>query len=173
MDCQNKWPSRSTQLERLRERRAAAELLASADPWLPLSPLGEVEDEQFLATLERLGTFWNEELTKLEAGPSAAGRRSHDAFHELIIGLIWTYQRITRKPARKPSTRFNKPGYYGDFYRFAIAAWRCLWDRVPETRQLMPYSEAALGEALRKHWPKKGTAAHKVIGTQAARWGIN
>src|SRR5215471_1097800 len=122
-DCQTKWPSRGTEIERLRELRAAASLLASPGGWMPLDPLeidlafdpfGEVKEEQFLAIIKRLATYWDERLARLEAGPSAAGRRSHDAFHELIVALIRTYQPITMKRARRPSTRFNKPGYYGD-----------------------------------------------------------
>jgi hypothetical protein len=163
MDCHSKWPSRGTEMERLRELREAANLLASADLWLPSKPLGEDEEEQFLATTKRLATFWDAELTKLEAAPSAAGRPSHDEFHELIIGLIRTYQRISRKRATKPSTRFNKPGYHSDFYQFAIAGWRCLRDHLPEARHLIPSSERALAEALRKHWPKKRTAGYKLI----------
>jgi hypothetical protein len=163
MDCRSKWPSRGTEMERLRELREAANLLASADLWMPSNPLGEDEEEQFLATAKRLGTFWDQELTKLEAAPSAAGRPSHDEFHELIIGLIQTYQRISRNRATMPSTRSNKPGYHGDFYRFAIAAWRCLGDHLPEARHLIPSSGGALAEALRTHWPKKGTAGYKLI----------
>jgi hypothetical protein len=163
MDCQSECSSRGTEMGRLRELREAASLLASADLWMPSNPLGEDEEEQFLATMKRLGTFWDEELTKLEAAPSAAGRPSHDEFHELIIGLIWTYQRISRKRATRPSTRFNKPGYHGDFYQFAIAAWRCLRDHLPETHHLIPSRESALAEALRNHWPKKGTAGYKLI----------
>ena len=140
---------------------------------LAFDPFGEVEEEQFLAIIKRLATFWDERLSRLEADPSAVGRRSHDAFHELIVGLIRTYQQITKKRARKPSTRFNKPGYYGDFYQFAIAAWRCLRRNLPEARHLIPKSEGALGEALRNHWPKKGTGAHKLIDTQIVRWGLN
>jgi hypothetical protein len=163
MDCQNKWPSRDTEMERLRELREAANLLASADLWMPPNPLGEDEEEQLLATTKRLGTFWDEELTKLEAAPSAAGRPSHDEFHELIIDLIRTYQRVAKKPAKKPNMRFNKPGYHGHFYQFAIAAWRCIRDHLPEVRHLIPSSEPALAEALRNHWPKKGTAGYKLI----------
>jgi hypothetical protein len=165
MGCQSKWPSRRTEMERLRELREAANLLAlaSADLWMPSNPLGEDEEEQFLATAKRLGTFWDEELTKLEAAPSAAGRPSHDEFHELIIGLIRTYQRVAKKPAKKPNMRFNKPGYHGDFYQFAIAAWRCLRDHYPEAADRIPYGKDALAEALRKHWPKKGTAGYKLI----------
>ena len=179
-NCQSKWPSRGAEMERLRKLRDAATLLASPGVWMPLNPLEidmafdpfeEVEEEQFLAIAKRLATYSEERLAKLEASPSAAGRRSHDAFHELMVGLIYTYQRITRKQARKPSTRFNKPGYYGDFYQFALAAWHCLRDYLPEARNRMPRSEPALAEALRDHWPKKGTPAYKLIDTQAARRG--
>ena len=170
MDCKAKRPSRDAEMMRLRELRDAANLLAFVDPLLiPFDQLGEAEEEQFLATAKRLANFWTAELAKLEAAPSAAGRRSHDAFHELIIGLISTYQRVTRKRALIPSTRFNKSGYHGGFYHFAIAAWCCLRDHLPEAAHLMPYSEDALAEALRKHWPKKGTAAHKLIQYPRAR----
>jgi len=140
---------------------------------MAFDPFEEVEEEQFLAIVKRLATHCDERLAKFEAGPSPRGRRSHEAFHELIISLIWTYQRITSKRARKPSTRFNKPGYYGDFYQFAIAAWRCLRDHFPEAHRRMPRSKLALAEALRDHWPKKGTGAYKLIDTQAARRGVN
>ena len=163
MDCQNKRPSHDAELKRLRELRDAANLVATNDPWwMPLSPLGEAEQEQFVTTARRLATFWDEELMKREV-LSSVGRPSHEAFHELIIYLIWTYQRVARKPAKKPSTRRNKSGYYGEFYQFAIAAWRCILERLPETRHLIPISEGALGEALRDHWPKKGTTGYKLI----------
>ena len=167
MQCQTKWPSRGTEMDRLWELREAANLLASAlasaDLWMPLNPLAEADEEKFLTIAKRLAGFWNEELTKLETEPSAVGRRSHDAFHELIIGLIRTYQRVARKPAKKPNMRFNKPGYHGDFYQFAFAAWCCLRDHFPEAADRIPYSKDALAEALRKHWPKKGTAGYKLI----------
>ena len=163
LNCQSKWPSRDAEIRRLIELRDAANLLVSADLWMPLNPLAEADEEQFLATTKRLATFWGEELTKLEAAPSDVGRPSHNAFHELIIGLIRTYQRVARKRATRPSTRFNKRGYHGDFYQFAIAAWRSLRDHFPETADRIPYSKGALAEALRNHWPKKGTAGYKLI----------
>jgi hypothetical protein len=144
-------------MERLQQLREAANLLAALNPWWMLpNPLGEDEEEQFLATAKRLCTYWDAELTKLEAEPSGAGRPSHDAFHELIIGLIRTYQRVAKKRAIRPYMRFGKPGYHGDFYQFAIAAWCCLRDHFPEAADRIPYSKDALAEALRKHWPKKG-----------------
>ena len=171
MDCgsplRSKRPSRDAAKKRLSELRDAANLIASTDLsidlWMPLSPLGDAEEEQFVTTARRLASFWDEELTKLEAKPSAAGRRSHVAFHELIIFLIRTYQQIAKKRAIRPNTRFGKPGYHSDFYQFAIAAWRCLRDHYPEAADLIPYNEGALAEALRKHWPKKGTAGYKLI----------
>jgi hypothetical protein len=183
LNCQN-WPSRDVEIERLLKLRDAASLLASPGAWMSsinvlgrdlefLEPLEEVEEEQLLAILKRLATHWDERLARLEARPSPRGRRSHYAFHELIVDLIRTYQQITKKRAKIPSTRFGKPGYYGDFYQFAIAAWHCLWDRVPEARHLMPSRDSALGEALRDHWPKKGTGARKLIDSQAARRGVN
>jgi hypothetical protein len=164
MQYQTEWPSRDTKMERLKQLREAANLLTAPDPWwISPNPLGEDEEEQFLATAKRLCTYWDAELTKLEDGPSAAGRRSHVEFHDLIIGLIRTYQQVAKKRATKPYTRFGKPGYHGDFYQFAIAAWRCLRDHYPEVADRIPYSEGALAEALRDHWPKKGTAGYKLI----------
>ena len=160
LNCHSKRPSRGDEVKRLRELRDAADLLASGDLGLPLNLLDE--EEQFVTTAKRLATLWDEELRELELGPSA-GRPSHDAFHELIICLIRTYQRVARKPARKPNMRFGKPGYHGDFYQFAIAARRWLRDHFPEAADRIPYSEGALAEALRKHWPKKGTAGYKLI----------
>ena len=170
MDCgsplRSKRPSRDAAKKRLSELRDAANLIASTDLsidlWMPLSPLGEDEEEQFVTTARRLATFWDEELTKLEA-LSPKRRPSHDAFHELIIYLIRTYQQVAKKPARKPNMRFNKPGYHGDFYQFAIAAWRCLRDHFPEAAGRIPKNEKALAEALRDHWPEKGTAGYKLI----------
>ena len=170
MDCgsplRSKRPSRDAAKKRLSELRDAANLIASTDLsidlWMPLSPLGEDEEEQFVTTAKRLASFWDEELMKREV-LSSVGRPSHEAFHELIIYLIWTYQRVARKPANKPSTRRNKSGYYGEFYQFAIAAWRCILERLPETRHLIPASKEALAEALRNHWPKKGTTGYKLI----------
>jgi hypothetical protein len=166
MDCQNKRPSRDAEMKRLRELRDAANLVASTDLsidlWMPLSPLGEAEEEQFVTTAKRLATFWDEELMKREV-LSSVGRPSHEAFHDLIIYLIYTYQQVAGKPAKKPSTRRNKKGYFGDFYQFAIAAWHCLRERLPKTRHLIPASEGALGEALKNHWPKKGTTGYKLI----------
>jgi hypothetical protein len=161
MNCRSERASRGDEMKRLRELRGAADLLASGDLGLPLNLLDE--EEQIVAIAKRLANFWDEELRGLEVGPSAAGRPSHDAFHELIICLIRTYQRVARKPARKPNMRFGKPGYHGDFYQFAIAAWRSLLDHFPEAADRIPYSEGALAEALRKHWPKKGTAGYKLI----------
>src|SRR6516225_5365461 len=70
MDCQNKRPSHDAELKRLRELRDAANLVASPDLsidlWMPLSPLGEAEEEQFVTTAKRLATFWDEELMKRE-----------------------------------------------------------------------------------------------------------
>jgi hypothetical protein len=160
-NSRSKRPSRANEMNRLQELRDAADLLASGDLGLPLNLLDE--EEQFVTTAKRLATFWDEELRALEAGPSAAGRRSHAAFHELIICLIRTYQRVAKKPAKKPNMRFNKPGYHGDFYQFAIAAWRCLREHFPEAADRIPYIEGALAEALRDHWPKKGTAGYKLI----------
>jgi hypothetical protein len=111
MDCQNKRPSRDAEMKRLGELRDAANLVASNDPWwTPLRPLAEADEEQFATTARQLATFWDEELTKLEGVSSSVGRRSHKEFHDLIIYLIRTYQRVARKPAKKPSTRRNKSG---------------------------------------------------------------
>jgi|SRR6516162_2101388 len=160
-NCRGKRPSRAAEMQRLRELRDAANLLASGDLGLPLDLLDE--EEQFVATAKRLATLWDGELRELEVGPSAAGRPSHDAFRELIICLIRTYQRVAERPAKRPSSRRNKTGYFGDFYQFAIASWHCLRERLPETRNLIPASEGALGEALRDHWPKKNTTGYKLI----------
>jgi hypothetical protein len=170
MDCgsplRSKRPSRDAVKKRFSELRDAANLIASTDLstdlWIPLSPLGEAEEEQFVTTVKRLATFWDDELTKREM-LSSLGRPSHEAFHDLIIYLIYTYQQVARKPAKKPSTRRNKKGYFGDFYQFAIAAWHCLRERLPETRHLIPARKEALAEALRNHWPKKGTTGYKLI----------
>jgi hypothetical protein len=159
-NCRGKRPSRGDEMKRLRELRDAADLLASGDLGLPLNLLDE--EEQIVAIAKRLASFWDEELKELEVEPSA-GRPSHDAFHELIICLIRTYQRVVKRPARKPYMRPGKPGYHGDFYHFAIAAWHCLRDHFPEAADRIPYSKGALAEALRRHWPKKGSAGYKLI----------
>src|SRR6516164_6543840 len=71
VSCQSKPPSRDEETKhRLKELRDAANLIASTDlwtdPWMPLSPLGETEEEQFVTMARRLATFWDEELTKRE-----------------------------------------------------------------------------------------------------------
>jgi hypothetical protein len=159
--CQAKRPSRDAEIERVRELRDAANLLVFADDDLSM-PIDLLSDE-FVATATQLATFWEKELTKLKEAPSSVGRPPQEAFRELIVLLIRTYQRFTRKRATRPSTRFNKQGYHSEFYDFAIAAWRCLRRHLPEAARLMPYSEGALAEALRNHWPKKGTAGYKLI----------
>src|SRR5262249_33559615 len=148
---------KSIRAKRVRElktrARAAAALLSSLRSGSVLhQPLVLLEGpfrEKFLGVLEALAR-----------PPRSGGRyRPNDRFrYELAPSLIWIYEHITGEKARKPHSLRGSQAYGGEFYRFASAVRRCLYDRVPEVRAALPATDDALAQELKAHWPDSDEA---------------
>src|SRR5262249_11032127 len=77
------------------------------------------------------------------------------AFRELTPELVRIYEHLAETKAKRPNWRGDSGLYGGAFYDFAVAVWRCLYDCLPEVRDALPTTTAALAEELKNHWPKK------------------
>jgi hypothetical protein len=157
-----KEPSRAERLKSLVEFRDAARTLL--DPvlrrrlgilWLTRDALGAASDQQFKATLQRLADQANAAIEKLSKLGRTGPPKKNAAFRELAPELVYIYERITEQPAGKPYWLPDSRAYGGAFYEFAVEVWRCLFDRLPKARNILPKTEAALAEELKRHWPKE------------------
>jgi hypothetical protein len=141
--------------ERTKRHKAAATLHSSLESGLlvldmPRVLLEQAFHEKFMGAL---GT--------LARPPRRRGRyRRLDAFrYDLVPGLIWVYEHITRETAKIPRWYERHRAYGGAFYRFACAVRECLYHRLPEARAALPTTNGALAQELQDHWPKDNTTA--------------
>jgi hypothetical protein len=152
-------PSRDDRVKRLSEvRNAAATFLSLVRRYRYLMDflfLDETEwDEKSRTSIERLIAGADAQINKLRASRGRGGRPAKDQFRQLAADLVQEYERLTNSEASSPDwiggSKFN-----GKFYEFAVAADRCFRAKVSEREVLkeLPDTRAALGDALRKHWP--------------------
>jgi hypothetical protein len=153
-------PSRDKRLKAMiKLRDAATTLLASVAPGsvasmnLSWKTLWAARDRQFKAIVERLANEADEQFNKLSKLGRTGPPVKNAAFRELTPGLVHIYEHLADK-AKKPNWRGNSGMYGSDFYDFAVAVWRCLYDCLPEVRRALPRSEGALAQELKNHWPK-------------------
>jgi hypothetical protein len=171
MPCLDQWfsgsvvkkPSRAERITKMKKLRDALALVRDAShprdiaaslPWT-LGDVSSGADEDFVATVRRLHQGVEQRLHDLAATPDRRGRRSKNTFRDFIPDLIWVYEGVTAREARKPHWLRHSGIFGGDFYRFAVAVWECLRQRLPQFKDALPDSEGALGQSLRKHWPKR------------------
>lgn len=126
-------------------------------PWT-LGDLGNDVPEKFAATVQRLHRRVGEQLHELNATPARRGPKPKTTFPDFTPDLIWVYERMTGKEAKKPQWLAGNI-YGGDFYLFAVAVWRCVRQRVPQFRDALPSSEGGLAQELQAHWPGRDTKA--------------
>lgn len=154
---------RSTRAKWVREltkrREAAATLLSSLQSGSLLlhEPRVLVDSafrEKLIGVLETLG----------RPAKRRGRHRRLDAFRtDLTPGLIWVYEHITRKRAKKPHWLGYRGAYGGDFYHFACAVRECLYQRIPEMRAALPSTNDALGQELQNHWPKDRNNSRVIV----------
>ncbi len=132
---------------------------------LPINLFGADDEphavsDAFKATLVGVAEAASEAADRLASARLPRGRpRKNDPFRELVIHLIRKYERLTHEPAGCPYW-LPDSGIYGGkgrFWKFACAVWRCLYHHGPELRPVLPDTEEALGQELRKHWPSSET----------------
>ena len=154
-----KEPSHKARIAKLRKLRDALALLRDAlsgsifdSPWT-VRDLIDVGDK-LPATLNRLYRGVEKSLRELEATPARRGRRPKTEFRDFAQELIWVYEKMTGRTAIKPYWLGDSRIYGGEFYRFAVAVWRCIGIYVPEVKKALPPTDGALAQALQDHWPK-------------------
>ena len=148
----------------LRGLRDALALVSRASHRLPsvasartLGDLDNDEDEKFVAALQRVYHRVDKQLHELEATPARRGPKPKTAFRNFTPDLVWLYERMTEGEAKKPYWLGDSRSYGSDFYRFAVAVWKCLRERLPELKDALPDSEGALAQELQDHWPNGDT----------------
>jgi len=158
-----KGPSRAERIKSLEELRdAATTLLASVGVlglWWGLGLVEATADGQFKATVQRLADAADAEIRCLSRLGRTGRPAKNAAFRELTPELVHIYEHIAQKKAGKPYWLPDSRAYGGEFHRFAVAVWRCLYDHLPEVRNALPKTEGALAKELQAHWPKEDTAA--------------
>jgi hypothetical protein len=163
-----KEPTRKEKIKLLKQLSEAASTLHSVvsnfdiNFCLPLSLLALDESavgvsDHFIATLELLAKTAAGQIEKPAFSKSHRGRpRKNEPFRQLTPDLVRIYEFVRKEPA-PPYWLPDSHGYggKGNFYRFALAVWRCLQDNLPaEALTVIPPTEFGLAEELRKHWPK-------------------
>jgi hypothetical protein len=157
-------PERRKELRRLRDALAVVWLASrgrhgsASLPWT-LRDLGDGVPENFVAVLQRLHRRVDEQLRELEAVPARRGPKPKTTFRDFTPDLIWLYERVTGKEAKKPYWLDDSGVYGGDFYRFAVAVWECVRKCVPQFKAAPPKSEGAMAQELQDHWPREDTEA--------------
>jgi hypothetical protein len=159
-----KEPSRRARTAKVRRLRDALALVRDAIP-----PRGSIMDlpwtvgdtadgsvEQFRATISRLYQGVDEKLRRLEATPTHRGPNPKTAFRDFTPDLIWIYEKMTGRQAKKPYWRDDSGNYGGQFYRFAVAVWQAIRSCLPSYMDALPRSEGALAQELQDHWPAPG-----------------
>jgi hypothetical protein len=134
-----------------RRRHGSASL-----PWT-LRDLGDGVPEKFVATLQRLHRRVDERLRELSVVPARRGPKPKTTFRNFTPDLIWLYERMTGEEAGKPYWLDDSGIYGGDFYRFAVAIWKCMRECVPQFKAGLPQSEGALAQEIKNHWPNEDT----------------
>lgn len=151
--------SRDQRVKRLEDLRdAAASLLRSVRQhggfWEPRLVLDKaVWDEKVGTTVRRLVEGADVQILKLLSSRGRGGRPPKDQFRQLAADLVRVYERITNSEAKRPDW-IGGSKYGGNFYKFAVAAERCLRANIsePEVLKVLPVSAAAIGDGLRSHW---------------------
>jgi hypothetical protein len=137
--------------ELTKRSKAAMALLSSLQSGWSLDQPRNLRDapfrEKFIETLDELAD---------PAGAMSRRRyRPKDAFrNDLTPGLIWVFEHVTGKRAKKPYWLGDSRAYGGAFYRFARAVRACLYARLPEVRTCLSASDDALAQELKDHWPE-------------------
>jgi hypothetical protein len=147
----------STRKERIRHledlQNAATTLLASIGPggalfYMPRKYLGpELLSDQFRATLRSLADDAAAQIRRSRASRGQPGRPRLEAFRQLGEDLIRVYRTIGAKTAVASE--------WDDFYRFAVAACRCLESCMPAVVADFPKSQRAMRDNLREVWDRK------------------
>jgi hypothetical protein len=173
MTVLNKEPTREEQINQLRKVYEAASTLHSCltafnriwlelnlpiDLFAPDEGVAEGITDPFTATLQQLAEAAASSAEKLASKGSRRGRPAKNIpFRQLTPDLVRIYEFVRKEPAEPPYWLPDSHGYggKGNFYRFALAVWRCLQDHLPaEALAAIPPREFGLAEELRKHWPK-------------------
>jgi hypothetical protein len=148
---------RVARLEKLRD--AGTALLASLGParsLLPRKYLGpELLSDQFRATVRSLTDDAAMQIRRLRASRDQAGRPRLEAFRQLGEDLTLAYRMIEAKTEVALD--------WGDFYRFAVAACRCLKTCVPAVVADFPKSPRAMRDNLREVWNTKYSLNEKSL----------
>jgi hypothetical protein len=100
--------------------------------------------DQFTDTLRVLAVEAERQIERLRASRGIGGRPPKEAFRQLSADLVRVYEKITREGVK--DLNFDR------FYRFAVAACRCLRAVVPAVNGEIPRSPRALREGLREIW---------------------
>jgi hypothetical protein len=153
---------RRKELKRLRDAldlvsRASRRRHGSASLSWTVGDLHNEIPEKFVATLLRLHRRVDEELGELEVTPALRGPKPKSTFRDFAPELVWVYERLTGKKAKKPYWLDDSGVYGGDFYRFAVAVWACVRECIPQLKPALPKSEGALAQELQDHWPGERT----------------
>jgi hypothetical protein len=171
----NNEPTRKEQIDQLQKVHEAASTLHSCLTafnriWLELNlpinlfapdeGVAEGVTDPFIATLQQLAEATASRAEKLASKGSRRGRPAKNIpFRQLTPDLVRFYEFFRKEPAEPPYWLPDSRGYggKGNFYRFALAVWRCLQDNLPDNAlAVIPPTEFGLAEELRKHWPKDG-----------------
>jgi hypothetical protein len=129
---------------------------AASLPWT-VGDLGNGVPENFVATLQRLHRRVDEQLHELSVAPARRGPKPKTTFRNFTPDLVWLYERMTGEEAGKPYWLDDSGIYGGDFYRFAVAVWKCMRECVPQFKAGLPPSKGALAQEIKNHWPNEDT----------------
>jgi len=164
-----KEPTREEQIKLLQKLAKAASTLYSAvtdfdiNFCLPSALLAPDEGgvgvtDHFIATLQLLANTAADEIEKSEARQPRRGRPpKNEPFRQLTPRLVRKFEHFRKEPAFCPYWLPDSHGYggKGNFYRFALAVWRCLRNNLPDNALgATPPTEGGLAQELIKHWPK-------------------
>src|ERR1700730_5563769 len=140
---------RITRLQRLHDAATALRRsLTLARSLLPRKYLGpELLSDQFRATLRSLADDAAAQIRRSRASRGKPGRPRLEAFRQLGEDLIRVYRTLEAKTAVVSE--------WDDFYRFAVAACRCLESCVPAVVADLPKSQRAMRDNLREVWDRK------------------
>jgi hypothetical protein len=155
---------RRKELRRLRDALAVVSRASHRLPSTASLPrtLGDLidagdEDEKFVAALQRVYHRVDKQLHELEARPARRGRNPKTTFRNFTPDLVWLYESMTGEEAKKPYWLGDSRSYGSDFYRFAVAVWKCVRNRIPQLKDELPKSEVALAQELQDYWPNGDT----------------